>query len=44
VFEYNIESVGSAPIPLNLESLRAGYYIMKVSTADGVGSCKLVKQ
>jgi len=44
VFEYNIESVGTMPIPLNLESLRAGYYIMKVSTADGVGSCKLVKQ
>ena len=43
VFEYNIESAGTSPIPLNLEGLRAGYYIMKVSTKNSVGSCKLVK-
>jgi bacillolysin len=43
VFEYNIESAGTTPILLNLESLRAGYYIMKVSTANSAGSCKLVK-
>ena len=43
VFEYNIELAGTSPIPLNLEGLRAGYYIMKVSTNNSVGSCKLVK-
>ena len=43
VFEYNIESPGTTPILLDLESLRAGYYIMKVSSTNKAGSCKLVK-
>lgn len=43
VFEYNIESAGTTPIPLNLEGLKSGYYVMKVSSNNRVGSFKLVK-
>ena len=43
VFEVNIESAGTSPIVLNLEALKSGYYIMKVSNTNKVASCKLVK-
>jgi bacillolysin len=43
VFDYRVESAGTSPVVLNLEALKSGYYIMKVSNANRVGSCKLVK-
>ena len=43
VFEYNIQSAGASPVVINLEVLKAGYYVMKVSNSNRVGSCKLVK-
>jgi hypothetical protein len=43
VFERNVESSGTSPVVVNLEDLKAGYYIMKVSNASRAGSCKMVK-
>jgi bacillolysin len=43
VFEYNIQSAGASPVVINLEALKAGYYVMKVSNSNRVGSCRLVK-
>jgi bacillolysin len=43
VYEYIAESSGAEPLPLNLENLKAGYYIMRVSNAEKTGSCKIRK-
>lgn len=43
VFEYQLERVGVEPIVINLEALKSGYYIMKVSNTKRTGSCKLFK-
>jgi bacillolysin len=43
VFDYRLELAGTSPVVLNLEALKSGYYIMKVSNTSTIASCKLVK-
>lgn len=44
VYEYTAESSGDRPLQLGLENLKAGYYIMRISNAKKVGSCKIMKK
>ncbi|MBA4058193.1 MAG: metalloprotease, partial [Marivirga sp.] len=44
VFTYTAESSGNQALPLDLANLKPGYYILRISNAKKVGSCKIVKR
>jgi bacillolysin len=44
VFEYTASASGTDALPLDLAQLKSGYYILRISNAKKVGSCKIMKK